>query len=169
MADLPVPFPHMVLNSHNVPEPEYKMWNTWKVAASESPDHMMDWIATVAKAAPGGKLATLVFNTHGCGAFLGVGTGISTVDIPKFGKLKGLVDRIWLVACTVARITSVGDGNLFLSGIAKESGALVTGSTASQKTYRLFYIPYGKIDEWEGTVLTYGPKGDVVDVRHYPL
>jgi hypothetical protein len=52
-ATIKVPFPHMALNSHNVPPPDYLMFNTWKVAASTTVSHMIGWTAKVARGGPG--------------------------------------------------------------------------------------------------------------------
>ena len=53
-ATIKVPFPHMALNSHNVPPPDYLMFNTWTVAASTTVSHMIGWTAKVAGGVPGG-------------------------------------------------------------------------------------------------------------------
>jgi hypothetical protein len=79
--------PAMALNSDDVPGATYKMWNTWQVPASSTPDHTLGWTATVARSAPGGYQITLVINCHGfydkgsdgklVGGFgLALGTGI---------------------------------------------------------------------------------------------
>jgi len=161
-----VPFPHMVLNAHSAPGEEFRMWNTWKVAKSTSVDDMVGWIATVAKSAPGGKLETLIFNGHGKPGRIKIGQGITRSDVEKFGKLYGLVARIWIVACKVARIDDAGsitDGNYFCYRLAQESGAYVRASSATQIAYPNLlvanFIPYGHIDEWEGDVFTWNPKG----------
>ena len=173
---IPVPFPHMCLNSHNVPPPDYQMMNTWKVAASESPGKIVGWIAQVAAGAPGGKLATVIFNSHGIPSGILMGSGIRRPDTGLFSALRGLVDRIWIVACRVALIqnatgpgsTAPGDGNLFCCELAKASGAYVTASTTWQRVDRND-IPPGYIDGWEGAALTYGPEGNVVGATYSPL
>jgi hypothetical protein len=163
-----VPFPHMVLNAHNAPGEEYRMWNTWKVPKSTSVDHMVDWISKVAKGAPDGKLETLIFNAHGRPGKISIGEGITRNDVTKFSVLNGLVKRIWIVACKVARIKEAGaitDGNYFCYRLAQESGAYVRASSATQTTYPDLlvanFIPYGHIDEWEGEVFTWNPKGEL--------
>jgi hypothetical protein len=176
-----VPFPHMALNAVDVPGTHYRMWNTYEVPASHDPDHILDWTASVAGKAKGGKLETLVILCHGfsqggkLGFGLKLGTGIRRVDTPKFAKLKGLVNKIWITACGAARISvptppgSIldGDGNLFCCEIAKQSGAFVTASTESQYDDSWFGLPVGYIDDWEGLVLTYGPAGNVVSSKRY--
>jgi hypothetical protein len=165
-----VPFPHMVLNAHSAPGEEYQMWNTWKVAQSTSVDQMVGWIATVAKSAPEGKLETLIFNGHGAPGKIKIGQHITRQDVEKFRVLKdnNLVKRIWIVACKVARIGEAGgitDGNYFCYRLAQESGAYVRASSARQYAYPDIlvanFIPWGHIDEWEGDVFTWNPKGDL--------
>jgi hypothetical protein len=162
-----VPFPHMVLNAEGtgLAGTAYKMWNTYEVPHGESPEHILSWAAEVARTSPWRYLETVIFNSHGCGPRLLIGSEITRNDTPKFEVLKGLVNRIWLVACSAARIGEgrEGDGNLFCCEIAKASGAFVMASTANQKGEK--GVKYGYIDDWEGTVLTYGPEGNVVATK----
>jgi len=162
-----VPYPHMVLNSHNVPGIEYKMWNTWKVPKSTSVDHMVEWVAKVARGAPGGCLSTLIFNSHGKPGKISIGQGITRNDVEKFAALKkeSLVDRIWIIACKVARIKEAGsitDGNYFCYRLAQEAGAFVKAGSANQTPHYIFDVPYGYIDDWESTVYTWNPKGEPI-------
>lgn len=93
--------------------------------------------------------------------------------LPLRGKFRGGVD---LLACGAAYITpgyggrGSGDGNFFCFRMAQVLATNVRASTATQKYaldgYNVFGpggIDFGK---WEGTVLTYGPKGDVIKVEH---
>ncbi len=171
-----IPQPAMALNAVDVPGPPYKMWNTYHVPSTHTADHILGWTATVAKGAPGGKLRALVINCHGYtskkigGYGLNLGTGIRRGDTPLFGRLRGLVDEIYIIACQAARIgvptgpgsTVDGDGNLFCCEIAKSSGATVYASTANQSTGLWLGIPFGRIDGWEGQVYRYNPDGSCV-------
>jgi hypothetical protein len=123
-----VPFPHMVLNSHNVPPPDYAMYNSWKVAASESVDHMIGWIAKVARDLNPPQLATLIFNAHGGPGTINIGQGIVLADASKFYGLNGLVQQIWIVACRVAGsdqevASGTPQGRKFCQDIADASAA----------------------------------------------
>jgi hypothetical protein len=184
-----VPFPHMALNTDDVPGTHYKMWNTWdQIRVSESPGHILDWVAHVAAVdTPGGHLETLIINCHGyerkgvgLGFGLALGAGIQRRNTPLFSKLRdssgnALVKNIWITACGTASISIPtlggslldGDGNLFCCEIAKQSGAYVTAATTFQYDDSYFGIPYGYIDNWEGLILTYGPLGNVVSFRTY--
>lgn len=169
-----VPFPHMALNAHNAPGVEYKMWNTWKVPKDTPIAEIVSWVATVARNAPGQKLETLIINAHGNSAYVGIGAGIpmSKVGLFNVWKYEGLVNRIWLVVCKVALIEKAGDekkdGNWFCYRLAQESGAFVTASKNRQigeiDIPFIDDLPYGYIDNWEGTVYTWNPKGEIVSV-----
>ncbi len=171
--------PAMVLNADNVPGPDYKMWNTRKVKKDEDPVWVMRNVATIARSATGGKLKSLVVNCHGYyavikehkwwfdergGGFgLGIGKGITRSNVETvMGEITGLVDNIWLVACGAAQISQAGgsgDGNLFCSAMAKKVGCNVYASDAKQSTGLWPYIPYGKIDGYEGKVWKYKSDG----------
>ncbi len=166
-----VPFPHMVLNAEAIPG-RFKMWNTYDVDYGTSVEHMLGWTAYVARTSPWGQLETVIINCHGGPARLMIGAEITRNDTPKFDVFNDedgnpLVKRIWIVACSAAYIGKgwTGDGNLFSCAIAKASGAHVTVPTGAQRGER--NVPYGYIDNWEGTVLTYGPLGNVVATKNY--
>lgn len=88
---------------------------------------------------------------------------------PLRDKLKG----IDLLACGTAYITpgyngKRGDGNYLCYRMAQITKTYVRASSATQ-----YYFPKGNDDaidfgRWEGTVLTYGPKGNVVKVQTSP-
>jgi hypothetical protein len=157
-----IPQPSMALNSDNVPPPDYEMYNSYKVAADTSPEHMIGWTATVAKGVEGG-LRCLVFNSHGSPGTLHIGTGIRLADAAVFSALKGYVNTIFIVACRIAQTGSGGafDGNLLCGAIAKAAGATVFCSTAYQSTgaYTVLGLPGGTIDEYEGVILKYSSNG----------
>jgi hypothetical protein len=154
-----IPQPAMALNAHNVPGPDYKMWNTWRVPANESVDHILDWTAKVASACSGSRLKALVINCHGSPASLGLGAGIGWGELPLFTKLKGCVDDIWIVACNIVSFGGPGDGNLFCGAMAKNAGANVYASDSSQTTGLWPTLPYGAIDGYEGSVWKWTPDG----------
>jgi hypothetical protein len=151
--------PAMALNSVDAPGPHYKMWNSWEVSKSVSPSHILGWTATVAKKATGGKLKALIINCHGSPASLGLGTGIGWSQISLFSSLSGLVDEVYIVACGVVSFTGPGDGNLFCGAIAKSAKTYVYASSDTQTTGLWPYIPYGKIDGFEGKVWKWHPDG----------
>jgi hypothetical protein len=163
-ATIKVPFPHMALNSHNVPPPDYLMFNTWKVAASTTVSHMIGWTAKVARGGPGGKLATLIFNSHGRPGNIDIGVGIGSSDAGAFAGLNGLVKRIWFVSCEVAGdysqvASGAPDGKDFCKEVARASGAYVTAGSAIQKAGKMS-LAVGYIDEWEGDLFIFDSDGN---------
>jgi hypothetical protein len=163
-ATIKVPFPHMVLNSHNVPPPDYLMFNTWKVAASTTVSHMIGWTAKVAREVPGGKLATLIFNSHGRPGNIEIGVGIGLSDASAFAGLNGLVKQIWFVSCEVAGdyrgvASGAPDGKDFCRDVARASGAYVKAGSAIQYAGKMS-LAVGYIDEWEGDLFVFDPDGN---------
>jgi hypothetical protein len=151
--------PSMALNAENVPGPDYHMWNTWRVAASEDPAHVLNWVQAVAAGADGGALKALIFNCHGNNATLYMGTGISWPQVGLFSVLVGMVTDIYFVACDVVSFSGTGDGNLFCGAVAKAAQANVFASNTEQSTGLWPYIPYGYIDGFEGNVWKWHPDG----------
>ena len=167
-----VPFPHMCLNAHNAPGENYRMWNTDTVPASKSVEEMVDQIVQIAKSAPGGSLRTLIFNSHGSPGRIRIGQHVTRADVDagKFEPiyLGRLVKEIWIIACRVAAIKEAGtmsDGNYFCYRLAQETGAYVTAGSTFQWAYPslplVHWLPVGHIDDWEGTVYKWNPKGEL--------
>lgn len=164
---IPVPFPHMALNAHDVPPPDFLMLNTWKVAQTDTVDHIVGWVQKVAVGMSGGRMATLIFNAHGSPGKIHIGQGIGLNDLHKFQPWKTekgpLIKEIWIVACRVAgkdKFVSGGpDGESFCKDLALATGSLVTAAIRKQYT-RMGKIPIGHIDEWEGEVRTYDENGN---------
>ena len=160
--------PHMGLNDPRSTN-RVQLWNTWNVSATETVDHMIGWVAQVARGAPGGKLRNLVFRCHGAPAYLHCGAGIRRSDTARFQAWRGLVDKIWFSACQVAYITpgnsaggpASGDGNMFCSEIAKAAQCHVVASTELQVIGSNRVLPYGCLDTYEGLVLSYSPGGEI--------
>src|SRR4029453_9128773 len=123
-----IPQPSMAVNSHDVPAPDYLMWNTRKVESQVKPFDLLNNIESVANSAQGGYLRCVVFNSHGHPGKLDIGTGITRGDTYLFSALQGKVRTIVIVACEAAQIAtpnSWSDGNLLCCEIAKSSQAYV--------------------------------------------
>jgi hypothetical protein len=168
--------PHMGLNDSRSTN-QVRMWNTWNVTTTETVDHMIGWVAQVARTAPGGKLRNVVFRCHGGPAYLQCGAGISRGDTNKFRAWRGLVDKIWFSACLVGYITpgssgapgpAAGDGNMFCSEIARAAQCYVVAGTELQVIGVNRVLPYGCLDTYEGLVLSYSPAGNVSWSQRYP-
>jgi hypothetical protein len=95
--------------------------------------------------------------------------GITLATLPQFSAWRGKLRQIEILGCGAAYITpgyegKEGDGNLLCSRLAQITQANVRASTATQM-YNLATMDMGS---WEGTVLTYGPLGDVIRVEQAP-
>src|SRR5262249_7952883 len=119
--------------------------------------------------------------------FLQLGEGIGAADTDLFRAWRGLVDKIWLRACLVARIVGPstasegdgafisalgmnGDGHRFCSNLAKAAQCyLVVGTELQASRYsQTAPLPYGQLDTYEGLVLSYHPDGAIGWSHRYP-
>jgi hypothetical protein len=95
--------------------------------------------------------------------------GISLDTVARFAPLRELLDWIDLKNCGTAYITpgfegGKGDGNVLCSRLAQITQTPVRASTATQ----LYDATTTDFGVWEGTVLTYGPNGNVIRVEQDP-
>lgn len=112
----------------------------------------------------------VVISCHGSPGYLQLGEGFRAQHTDLFVQWKGLVEKIWIVACSPARIRNAGsvtDGNAFCSKIAKAASCYVVAGTQTQWSRERNYPSY-KIDSFEGLVLSYGPQGEVTWNHRYP-
>jgi hypothetical protein len=159
-----IPQPSMALNAHNIPPPDYRMWNTRKVNADVRASDLINNIASVADTAKDGYLRCVVFRSHGSAGVMNIGTGIGRGETPVFSALAGKVHTIMIVGCDVAEIGEANtwrDGNLFCGEIARYANAFVFASTALQSAYghEFFGLPVNMVDEYEGDLFRYNPNG----------
>jgi hypothetical protein len=168
--------PSMALNDWRAPKgTKVIMQITRTVMPDESISSILGSVVSEAKALPDGKMKNLILNCHGTPGSLQMGCGIDRNLTDRFRMLvvdgKPIVDTIYLKACLVARIDGPGsqtDGNLFCCEIAKNAQCKVVASTTEQ--VRGWYpLAYGQLDRFEGTVLVYGPKGNVLSSYTNPL
>jgi hypothetical protein len=143
------------------------------VQPDEGVTTILQAVVAAAKTTKEGKLKNLIFECHAGPGSLMMGAGIDRSLTDRFNMLvvdnKPLVETIYLRACEVARIDGPGsmtDGNLFCCAIAKNAKCTVIASTAfqEQRSFKKKYghsLPNGMLDEFEGTVLFYGPEGNV--------
>lgn len=157
-----IPQPSMALNAQGVPGPYYRMWNSWTVPPSTAASHVLGWTASVGAAAkakyPDNEF-NVVINCHGAPARMALGSGIGWAQVPLFSLWAPMVDNIYIVACEVVSFTGAGDGNLFCGAIAKQAACNVFASNHTQTTGAWPYIPYGKIDGFEGNVWMWDSSG----------
>jgi hypothetical protein len=113
------------------------------------------------------------------------GAGISAADLHAFQAIRGSLKRLELYACLVARIGScpecggqVGyDGNAFCYQLAQSIQAEVKASIHLQYYQDgtvggwIFRRPNGQginFGEWNGTVYTWGPAGNISNTESFP-
>lgn len=171
--------PNMAVNDPRVASGSsvrrYQMWNTWDITATEGRQHIVDWVATVARGADGGRLKNLVLSCHGLPGVLQLGEGFTSRHLALFAAWRGLVEKIWLPNCLVARIPDaamqaqmdrdypgwgVSDGNVFCSTLAKQVQCYVVAATEQQCEMPIT-LPADQMTSFEGLVLSYGPAGNV--------
>lgn len=153
----------------------FQMWNTWDIATNEDRDHIIDWVASVARRADRGRLKHLVLSCHGLPGTMQLGAGFNRSNLPLFDRWRGLVEKIWLPNCLVANIPTtaqqaqydrdypgvgVSDGNTFCSELATRTGAYVVAATETQCETPTD-VPPDMMTSFEGLVLSYGPGGNV--------
>jgi len=168
--------PAMVLNAITRPQiAEYQMWNTWKVNSGVSAEDIIRNCVTVARSTPGLKLKNLVIQCHGAPGQIAIGQGFNCSNVDLFANLRGLVEKIWIVACQPALIPSTcvagnfcfEDGNLFISEMAQAAHCYVVAPTETQINRAMVY-PFGVIPSYEGLVLSYDPSGNITWRHRYP-
>jgi hypothetical protein len=157
------------------PRRRFQMWNTWDISATELRAHIIEWVAAVAQRAQGGKLRHLVLSCHGLPGYLMLGEGFDSSHLPLFDQWNGLVEKLWLPNCLVARIPDpamkaqlahdyptyrTSDGNVFCGEIARRIGGYVVAATETQCEYPSD-VPPDMMTSFEGLVLSYGPQGNV--------
>jgi hypothetical protein len=170
MGNIVVPQPSMVVHSHDVPGWKYAMYNSWFLKADEDMQHIADWTTSVAQGAPGGRLRCLIFNCHGsCGsAKLSNNARLNESVAGKFAQMKGRVNHIIIVACTVIG-ANAGSNATFWSdpgvklcyALARNTGARVYASNEYQSVnlFGTLFGGTGDIDEFEGSILHMTPSG----------
>ena len=151
------------------------------VQPDEGVSTILQAVVAAANSTKEGKLKNLIFECHGQPGELLMGAGIDRNLVDRFSMLvadkKPLVENIYLRACLVARIDGAGsmsDGNLFCCAMAKNAKCNVIVSTAfqEQRSFKKSQgagLPYGMLDEFEGTVLIYGPEGNVWHSHTNPM
>jgi hypothetical protein len=158
--------PSLGLNSadHHV---QVRMWNWGTVPAGKPAREIAEWIRLVAASAPAGRLKNVVFSCHGSPGHISIGTGIGITDVPDFARLvnhgRPLVAKFWFRCCNVAQIVASGtatDGNRFCSAFARTTKAYVVASTETQWSPGRT-LPFGKIDGFEGLLLSYDSAGHI--------
>jgi hypothetical protein len=153
------------------------MWRTIDAAPGMTAQSMVGEILRanqIALDAQHSQLINIVINCHGMeggGKLLIGGKGSPGIDIKTVGEFASLKNRnigtIWLVACQAAAGVS---GKMLCQVLATISGCQVVAADTDQDVgvwggYRIIAGSAGIIDEFEGTVYSFTPKGlwNVID------
>ena len=154
--------PSLALHSYNVPDYEFKMWQTWKMPKNACVQDVVNWINWAIDHSEEMYLHNVIINCHGAPGGLRIGENcLMTVnDVCTFTPLrnKGAIGTIWLVACKVA----AEQGMYFCSQLAISTGCDVIAANATQRMDVGFYLnfcPTNYIDDFEGTAYRFSPAG----------
>lgn len=163
--------PSLAVNSHDVPGPNYRMWETINAPHGMTPVSLVNEIIRVNRLAleyEQSQLLNVVINCHGGSGRLYIGgdtfvpLDINTVGIFSLLKSRN-IGTLWLVAC---RAALGGEGRNFCQNLAINSGCQVVASDVNQSvgswgSIRIVSGGRGQIDEYEGTVFSFTPVGGV--------
>ncbi len=146
-----------------------QMQYNFSIPPSESRGRIIGRVLDAADEDENGILKNVVICCHGSPAHLHIGLGFGRSQVEDFEYWAGKVEKIWIIACNVARIrepNGMRDGNLFCSEIARYARCYVLAPTEVQ-TNRYGLYPFGELPNYEGLLLGYRPHGNVVYSRRY--
>jgi hypothetical protein len=158
--------PAMALNDVRERTPA-QMWNTFYVQTTDTRQHIIDWVAHVARNVTAeGRLKNLVICCEGKPAYLELGEGFDRRHVALFERWRGLIDKIWLRACQFnsyeTPITrAIGEGGVFCSEIAQAAECEVIASMDALYLGKGKPLPYGELDGFDGLVLAFAADGTV--------
>lgn len=160
--------PTLVLNSFDPFLGGFSMWATWKMPKQTRPYDIVHWILYARKQAPELMLHHVVLNFHGVSGEMHIGETAGgskiTLDFNNVGAFTELrakdIGIIWLKSCAVAQGYK---GKWFCREMARASGCDVVAADVDQTVLipfmgKIFY-PYGKIDDFEGSVFRWSATG----------
>jgi hypothetical protein len=170
--------PSLVINSHDVPWPRYRMWETVDARPGMNTEGAVMEIIRVNRLAleyERSPLRNVVINCHGAddGGALYIGgedeeywpSRINDDRVQPFSLLKTRnIGTIWLVACKAAYRYP---GKKLCQAIATLSGCLVVAADEDQDVgfwggFRIIQGGgRGQIDEFEGNVYSFAPNGQM--------
>jgi hypothetical protein len=163
--------PSLALNDPRVDDghghrTRFEMQLTWDIRANESRSGIIWYVAWVGSACrrQGGTLRHLVLNSHGFPGGLQLGEGFDARHLPMFHAWRGLVGKIWLMGCEVARGPA---GHHFVSSLARVAHCHVVASTGDQCDDLRSY-PRDHLSSFEGRLRSYDPHGRISWSHRYP-
>jgi hypothetical protein len=148
----------------------FQLSRSIKVRANDSRTNIVRAVASYAAGSPGGRLTSLVLNSHGLPGYLIMGEGFWQPHTSLFEEWAGLVSNVWITACSIAsRCPTQGelpgwlkgqssDGYLFCQEMARRARCNVIASLNDQDVPNHSKIPSGYIDAFEITLLCFRPQ-----------
>lgn len=179
--------PSVALNDDRSPI-LYYMDHDIAVHPDDSQQAIVDSVLSICERQDGGAIQELVVNTHGLPGSLLLGTGLNVNTLGPWQGLRGRVSKIWFTGCLVARVMPAdpssgdysalrqanvtrGNGDAFMQAFAISTGAYCLAPTEIQGSgYNRtdWPCPRGRIDTYEGLLLSYNPRGRLHWRRRYP-
>src|SRR5215203_3175543 len=92
--------PAVALNDQRVGG-HIRMSRNLHIRQDDSRENIIGAVTTLAGTTQGGRLKSLVLNSHGIPGYLHMGQGFWRPHTEVFQKLHGLVDDIWITACRI--------------------------------------------------------------------
>lgn len=157
--------PHAALNDPRAPAIA-RMRYTYFVGRTESRRDIIERIVHAASLTPRERLSSVVISCHGSAGHLTLGEGFGTAHASLFSAWRGKVHKVWLRACRVAERDAAG-GSL-PAAIARAARCHVVASTEPQTERPGRRLPYGRLDTFEGWVVSFAPSGRVTWDERYP-
>jgi hypothetical protein len=110
------------------------------------------------------RYLSMILNAHGSGGWIKLGKeGIALSNAKLFSKFTSSVTIIYIITCEAAAVSDeypeAYNGPKMCSAIASYARAHVYASEDTQRAPP-WHMAKGYIDDWEGTVLTWGPDGN---------
>jgi hypothetical protein len=165
--------PSMAVNDRRV-QRRFQLGSTWDIESTETRGSIINRVAAIARSAPGRRLKHLVLSCHGSPGYLQLGEGFGFEHLGLFASWRGLIGKIWLPNCRVARApnaeeraSGMRDGHAFCSGLATQVRCYVVASTETQVEVVGPVAP-DMMTSFEGLLLSYGPAGKVTWEHRYP-
>jgi hypothetical protein len=135
----------------------YWMWRTLDIQEDTPRQLIIDRVAHHARSARGGKVKHLVLSCHGRPGYLALGEGFSRNHLALLTAWRGLIEKIWLPNCEVARAR---DGHAFCSTLARTVGCYVVAPTELQCDPAITLAP-DQMTSFEGLVVGYDSSGNL--------
>lgn len=153
--------PHAALNDPRQHK-RFRMRYSYVVGATESVADMAARLDRAASLTPRGVLANVVVCAHGSPDSVQLGAGLTRSSVTGFSSIRGKVRKIWLTSCRTASTST--PGRSLPARLASAAGCYVVAATETQLSAQVqgWQAPYGRIGDYEGLVLTFGPSGQIV-------